>query len=72
MASVFGAAPLKPGVLSRCDAMDIFGNTHPKKMPRHFFFSALAVHHETAVRAGAEFSHTFQPRSLTVLRIPVK
>jgi len=34
--------------------MDIFGNTDPKKMPLHFFFGALAVHHETAVRANTE------------------
>ena len=34
--------------------MDIFGNTHPGKMPRHFFFRALAVHHQTAVRACVE------------------
>src|SRR5207244_13107894 len=34
--------------------MDIFGNTHPKKMPPHFFFNAVAVHHDTAVRANFE------------------
>jgi hypothetical protein len=34
--------------------MDIFGNTHPKRMPQHLFFSALAVHQETAVRANVE------------------
>jgi hypothetical protein len=34
--------------------MDVFGNTDPKKMPRHFFFDASAVHHETAVRASVE------------------
>jgi hypothetical protein len=34
--------------------MDIFGNTHPKNMPRHFFYGALAVHHETAARASVE------------------
>jgi hypothetical protein len=34
--------------------MDIFGKTHPKKMPEYFFFGSLAVHHETAVRASVE------------------
>ena len=34
--------------------MDIFGNTHSKKMPQHFFSGAVAVHHETAVRANTE------------------
>jgi hypothetical protein len=34
--------------------MDVFGDTDPKKMPQHFFFDALAVHHETAVRARIE------------------
>ena len=34
--------------------MDIFGNTHPRKMPEHFFFRALAIHHQTAVRASVE------------------
>ncbi len=34
--------------------MDIFGVTHSKKMPEHFFFGALAVHHQTAVRANVE------------------
>jgi len=31
MASVFGAAPLKPGVLSRCDAMDISETHIPRR-----------------------------------------
>lgn len=34
--------------------MDIFGNKHPKKMPQHLFFAALAVHYETAVRGNVE------------------
>lgn len=34
--------------------MDIFGNANPQKMPRHLFFGALAVHHETAVRGNVE------------------
>lgn len=34
--------------------MDVFESTDPKKMPRHFFFGALAVHHETAVRANVD------------------
>ena len=34
--------------------MDIFGNTDPKRVPRHLFFRALSVHHETAVRANIE------------------
>jgi hypothetical protein len=34
--------------------MDIFGNTHPKGMPPHLFYPALAVHYETAVRANTE------------------
>jgi hypothetical protein len=34
--------------------MDIFGNTNPKRMPPHFFSGALAVHHETAIRANFE------------------
>ena len=35
-------------------AMDIFGNTDPKKMPEHFFWSALSIDYKTAVRADTE------------------
>ncbi len=34
--------------------MDVFGNKRPEEMPEHFFFRALAVHYETAVRANTE------------------
>lgn len=34
--------------------MDIFGDTDARKMPRHFFFGALRIHHDTAVRANIE------------------
>lgn len=43
--------------------MDLFGNADPEKMPRHFFFRALAVHYETAVRANTEKqNHSICPR----------
>lgn len=34
--------------------MDIFGNTDPNKMPQHFFWDALSVDYDTAVRANTE------------------
>jgi hypothetical protein len=32
--------------------MDIFGSTDPKKMPLHFFWSALDIDYSTAIRAA--------------------
>ena len=34
--------------------MDIFGNTDPKKMPKHFFWNALFIDYKTAVRANTD------------------
>jgi hypothetical protein len=35
-------------------SMDIFGNTDSKKMPKHLFWGALNVNHETAIRGTPE------------------
>jgi hypothetical protein len=36
---------------ARALTMEIFGDTDPKKMPRHFFWGAIAIDYSTAVRA---------------------
>jgi hypothetical protein len=50
----FRALCLTLDVLPRRNVMDIFGSTDPKKMPMHFFWSALSVDHRTAVRANTK------------------
>jgi hypothetical protein len=43
--------------------MDIFGSTDPKKMPLHFFGSALHINYSTAMRANiAAQDYTVCPR----------
>jgi len=44
-------------------AVDIFGNTEPKKMPKHFFWGVLDLDYSTAIRAdtGAQ-DYTVCPR----------
>lgn len=34
--------------------MDLFGNTDPKKMPRHLFWNAVFVDYQTATRANTD------------------
>ena len=34
--------------------IDIFGNTDPKKMPNHFFYGAVKIKYETAVKANTD------------------
>lgn len=45
-------------------AVDIFGNTDPKKMPEHFFWGVLDLDYSTAVRADpAAQNYTVCPRN---------
>ncbi len=43
--------------------MDSFGNTNPRKMPKHHFFRALEIYYDTAVRADiAKQDYSVCPR----------
>ena len=43
--------------------MDVFGNTHPAKMPVHFFYGALKLDYGSAVRADiSKQNYTVCPR----------
>jgi hypothetical protein len=43
--------------------MDVFGNTDPKKMPKHFFWGAISLHYTTARRGRCEKqNYTVAPR----------
>jgi hypothetical protein len=37
--------------------MDVFGDTDPRKMPRHLFFGALCIDYDSAVRANIDQQH---------------